>query len=152
MSTLPGSAQNESNHSLDRELQAGVLAGVSPDLATPAGGVKALMVAATRGSREVCDALIDVGADINRVMGSGEPFFALPNGVDFDMPALRYAVDGKRWDLAGHLLARGATPSFGVMQTDIALTLVKFAPVSLVEQMYQGIFDRHGSRIPDAVR
>jgi hypothetical protein len=85
----------------------------------------------------VCDALIDAGADINRVMGSREPFFSHPNGIDFDMPALGCAVDLHQWGLASHLLARGATPSFGVMGTDIALTLAKFAPVSLVEQMYQ---------------
>ena len=112
-------------------------AGVSPDLATSAGGVTALMVAAARGSREVCDALIDAGADINRTMGSGEPFFSHPNGIDFDMPALGCAVDVQQWELASHLLTRGATPKFGVMHTDIALTLAKFAPVSLVEQMYR---------------
>jgi ankyrin repeat protein len=111
--------------------------GVSPDLASDPGGVTALMVAATRGSKELCDALLDAGADVNKLLASGEPFFSHPKGVDFDMPALGCAVDAQMWDLAAHLLSRGAMPEFGVMHTDIALTLAKFAPVSLIEQMHQ---------------
>jgi len=110
-------------------------AGVSPDLSSEAGGVTALMLAAARGSRELCDLLLDAGADINKQMGSGEPFFTHPRGVDFDLPALGCAIDGKHWDLAGHLLERGAKPQFGVMHTDIALTLAKFAPVALIAKL-----------------
>lgn len=112
-------------------------AGVSPDLSSEAGGVTALMVAAGRGSRTMCDLLLDSGADIDRPMGSGEPFFSHPNGIEFDMPALGCAVDGQQWDLASHLLERGARPAFGAMHTHIALTLAKFAPVALIERLDQ---------------
>jgi ankyrin repeat protein len=111
--------------------------GVSPGLATDPGGVTALMVAAARGSKDICNVLLDAGADINQLLASGEPFFSHPKGIDFDMPALGCAVDAQQWDLAAHLLSRGAKPEFGVMHTDIALTLAKFAPVSLVEEMHQ---------------
>jgi len=67
---------------MQRELLA---AGISPDRASKQGGVTALMVAAVRGNRSLCDLLLDQGADINIAMGSGEPFFTHPNGIDFDM-------------------------------------------------------------------
>lgn len=113
-------------------LQAGVAAG----LATAGGGVTALMIAANNGSRDFCDVLLDAGADVNQPMGTGEPFFSHPKGIEFDMPALGCAIDAQQWDLALHLLARGAKPAFGVMHTDIALTLAKFAPIGLVEQLH----------------
>jgi len=68
-------------------------------------------------------------------MGSGEPFFTHPNGANFDIPALGCAIDAKQWNLARHLLDRGAKPTFGVMEYDIALTLAKFAPVVLIQKI-----------------
>ena len=110
--------------------------GVSPDLAAEPGQVTALMVASARGNQALCDILLDAGADIDKSMGSGEPFFSHPQGISFEMPALGCAVDSQHWDLASHLLGRGARPSFGVMHTHIALTLAKFAPVALIEKMH----------------
>lgn len=110
--------------------------GVSPDLESNAGGVTALMVATAKGSRELADLLLDAGANIDKLMGNGEPFFSHPKGVNFEMSALGCAVDGRHWELASHLLDRRAKPNFGVMHTDIALTLAKFAPLSLIEKMH----------------
>ena len=111
-------------------------AGVSPDLASSQGGVTALMVAAGQGNRGFCELLLDSGADIDQLMASGEPFFSHPLDRDFDMPALGCAANCKQWEMAGYLLDRGAKPNFGVMWTDIALTLAKYAPVALVEKMH----------------
>lgn len=110
--------------------------GVDPDLTAEPGQVTALMVASARGSQTLCDILLDAGADIDKLMSSGEPFFSHPQGISFEMPALGCAVDSQHWDLASHLLDRGARPSFGVMHTHIALTLAKFAPAALIEKMH----------------
>jgi ankyrin repeat protein len=114
--------------------------GVSPNLSTKQGGVSALMLAATQGSMDICEALLDAGADADQLMASGKPFFSHPRGIDFDMTALGCAVDAQQWHLASYLLSRGAKPDFGVMKMDIALTLAKFAPVSLINEMHRAGF------------
>lgn len=132
----------------DLDLQRAVLAaGISPDRASAEGGVTALMVAAARDDRALCDLLLDAGADIDLRIGTGEPFFSHPDGVVMDMPALGCAIDATHWALAEHLLERGAKPGFGVMQRDIALTLAKFAPLGLIERIHAAgfpiVFDYH---------
>lgn len=114
--------------------------GVSVNHATEVGGVTALMVAAAKGSKALVDTLIDAGADLDRRMRCGEPFFTHPRGIDFEMSALGCAVDAMHWELAGHMLDRGAMPVFGAMHTDIALTLAKFAPLSLIEKVHEAGF------------
>ena len=111
-------------------------AGISPNRVSRQGGVTALMIAAVRGNQSLCDLLLDQGADINISMGSGEPFFKHPNGIDFDLPVLGCAIDAMNWNLAQHLLDRGAKPTFGAMEYDIALTLAKFAPVVLIKKIF----------------
>lgn len=115
-------------------------AGVSVDLSSTEGGVTALMVAAAKGSQELVDALLDAGADLDRPMGSGQPFFSHPRGIEFDMSALGCAIDAMHWDLASYMLDRGAKPVFGAMHTDIALTLAKFAPLSVIEKVHAAGF------------
>jgi ankyrin repeat protein len=111
-------------------------AGVSANLTTELGGVTALMIASAKGNRALVDILIDAGAELDKLMGSGSPFFTHPKGVDFELSALGCAVDAMHWDLASHLLDRGSKPIFGAMYTDIALTLAKFSPLSLIEKLH----------------
>jgi len=111
-------------------------AGISADLSMSNAGVTALMAAAARGSRPICDVLLDAGCDVNKLMGSGEPFFSHPKGIEFQMSALGCAIDAMHWDLALHLIERGAAPIFGAMHFDIALTLAKFAPLELIKKLH----------------
>ncbi len=125
----------------DLEMQQTFLAaGVSADLASGTGRVTALMIAAAKGNKSLADVLIDGGAEIDSLMGVGTPFFTHPKGVDFEMSALGCAIDAMHWELASHLLDRGARPLFGAMHTDIALTLAKFAPLSLIEKIHTAGF------------
>lgn len=115
-------------------------AGASATLASEAGGVTALMIAAAKGNKSLVDTLIDGGAEIDALMGTGSPFFTHPNGVDFEMSALGCAIDAMNWDLASHMLDLGARPLFGAMYADIALTLAKFAPLNLIEKVHAAGF------------
>lgn len=125
----------------DLEMQKTFLsAGVSANLVAEPGGVTALMIAAAKGNKSLVDALMDGGAEIDALMGTGTPFFTHPKGVDFEMSALGCAIDAMHWDLASHMLDLGARPLFGAMHTDIALTLAKFAPRYLIEKVHAAGF------------
>jgi uncharacterized protein len=125
----------------DLEMQKTFLsAGVSANLASEAGGVTALMIAAAKGNKSLVDVLIDGGAEIDALMGTGAPFFTHPKDVDFEMSALGCAIDAMHWDLASHMLDLRARPLFGAMHTDIALTLAKFAPLYLIEKVHAAGF------------
>lgn len=105
--------------------------GVNPNIGY-AGGLPPLIDACISGNTRMVDALIDGGADVNATLEMGFCAFAA-------------AIDNKRMKLAEHLLARGAHPNFGEVET-LPLAVAEHGSLALI----QAIASRGGSIVrPD---
>jgi ankyrin repeat protein len=105
--------------------------GVNPNIGY-AGGLPPLIDACISGNTRMVDALIDGGADVNATLEMGFCAFAA-------------AIDNKHMKLAEHLLARGAHPNFGEVET-LPLAVAEHGSLALI----QAIASRGGSIVrPD---